>query len=107
MLDPIAAGSYTGAGTVRRTTTRSDFDGGRNGARGPGFFQLDTRFGWRFNLGSSRTLDLSADVFNLTNRANFEIRAANQGAPATFLVLSALRAGAAPRTLQLGVRFGF
>ena len=56
---------------------------------------------------AGRTLDLSADVFNLTNRANFANPAGNQGAPATFLVLSALRDGAAPRTLQIGVRFGF
>jgi hypothetical protein len=108
LFDPIAAGSYTGAGTVAENNYAvEDYDGKRNGATGPGFFQLDTRFGWRLNLGSGRTLDLSADVFNLTNRANFESPSGNQGAPTTFLVLNALRAGAAPRTLQLGVRFGF
>ncbi len=58
-------------------------------------------------MGSGRTLDLSADVFNLTNRANFANPSGNQGALATFLVLSALRDGAAPRTLQVGVRYGF
>ena len=84
-----------------------DFDGGRNGARGPGFFQLDTRYGWRLPLGPGRTLDVSADVFNLTNRANFANPSGNQGALATFLVLSALRDGAAPRTLQIGARLGF
>ena len=107
IFDAIAAGSYTGAGPVADDNYSVDFDGGRNGARGPGFFQLDTRFGWRFNLRSTRTLDLSADIFNLTNRANFANPGPNQGAPAAFLVLSALRDGAAPRTLQLGVRFGF
>jgi hypothetical protein len=107
IFDAIAAGNYSGAGPVAEDNYTVDFDGGRNGARGPGFFQLDTRFGWRFNLGGIRTLDLSADVFNLTNRANFDNPGPNQGAPAAFLVLSALRAGAAPRTLQLGVRFGF
>jgi hypothetical protein len=59
------------------------------------------------NLGRGRTIDLSADVFNLTNRANFANPSGNAGAPATFLVLSALRDGAAPRTLQIGARYGF
>ena len=107
LFDPIAVGSYTGAGTIAADNYAVDFDGKRNGARGPGFFQLDTRFGWRLPVGNGRTLDVSADVFNLTNRANFANPGGNQSAPATFLVLSALRDGAAPRTLQVGARFGF
>jgi hypothetical protein len=107
LFDPIAAGSYTGAGPIAADNYSVDFEGGRNDARGPGFFQLDTRFGWRLPLGGTRTLDLSADVFNLTNRANFANPGGNQAAPATFLVLSALRDGAAPRTLQVGARLGF
>ena len=104
--DPIAPGSYTGT-AARDTYTVDDYNGGRNGARGPGFFQLDTRFGYRFNLAQRRTLDVSADVFNLTNRANFGFPGGNQSAPATFLVLSSLRDGATPRTAQVGIRFGF
>ncbi len=108
LFDPIAPGTYTGAGTIAADNyTVEDYDGKRNGATGPGFFQFDTRFGWRLNVGNGRTLDLSADVFNITNRANFANPGGNQGAPTTFLVLSALRAGAAPRTLQIGARFGF
>jgi Carboxypeptidase regulatory-like domain/TonB dependent receptor-like, beta-barrel len=107
LFDLIPAGSYTGAGAIPDDNYNADFDGARNGATGPGFFQLDTRFGWRFNLGNGRRLDLSADVFNITNRANFANPGGNQGAPTTFLVLSALRAGAAPTTLQIGARFAF
>jgi outer membrane receptor protein involved in Fe transport len=108
LFDPIAAGTYTGAGTIPADNyTVENYDGKRNGATGPGFFQFDTRFGWRLNMGSGRTLDVSADVFNITNRANFDNPSGNQGTPASFLVLSALRAGAAPRTLQIGARFGF
>ncbi len=107
LFDPIAAGSYVGAGTIADDNYAVDFDGGRNAARGPGFFQFDTRFGWRLPMGNGRTLDLSADVFNLTNRANFANPSGNQSAPSTFLVLSALRDGAAPRTLQIGARLGF
>jgi hypothetical protein len=107
-FDPIGTGTYTGAGTAAADNyTVEDYNGKRNGARGPGFFQLDTRFGYRLRLGEERTLDVSADVFNLTNRANFANPSGNQGAPATFLVLSALRDGATPRTLQVGVRLGF
>ena len=107
LFDPLAAGSYTGAGTIADDNYTAEFDGQRNGARGPGFFQFDTRFGWRLSLGNGRLLDLSADIFNITNRANFANPSGNQGAPATFLVLSALRDGAAPRTLQIGARFQF
>jgi hypothetical protein len=107
LFDPIAAGTYTGGGTRPPDNYSADFDGRRNGARGPGFFQLDTRYGWRLPLGQGRTLDVSADVFNLTNRANFANPSGNQGALATFLVLAALRDGAAPRTLQIGARLGF
>jgi len=107
IFDAIAAGTYVGAGTNAADNYSVDFNGRRNGARGPGFFQLDTRFGWRLDLHNGRTLDVSADVFNLTNRANFANPGSNQGAPSAFLVLSALRDGAAPRTLQVGARLGF
>jgi hypothetical protein len=107
LFDPLAAATYTGAGAVPEDNYSVDFDGKRNGARGPGFFQLDARFGWRLPAGGGRTLDVSADVFNLTNRANFATPSGNQGTAATFLVLTALRDGAAPRTLQIGARFGF
>ncbi len=106
LFDPIAAGSYTGA-AARDTYTVDDYNGRRNGARGPGFFQLDTRFGYRFNLNQQRTLDVSADIFNLTNRANFGFPGSNQASAATFLALSTLRDGATPRTAQVGIRFGF
>jgi len=107
LFDPIAAGSYSGAGSDPADNYTVDFNGRRNGARGPGFFQLDARFGYRFMLPNRRTLDISADAFNLTNRANFANPGTNQAAAATFLVLSALRDGAAPRTFQIGARFGF
>ena len=106
LFDPIPSGTYSGAGASDNYTVE-DFNGRRNGARGPGFFQLDARFGYRINLQNRRTLDISVDVFNVTNRANFAIPGTNKASAATFLVLSALRDGAAPRTAQLGVRFGF
>ena len=109
LFDPIASGTYTGAGTAPADNyTVEDFDGKRNGARGPGFFQLDTRFGYRLpSRRADRRWTSRRTCFNLTNRANFANPAGNQAAPATFLVISALRDGATPRTAQLGVRFGF
>ena len=44
--------------TQRRSTARASFSWTR-------------AMGWRLPLGKGRTLDVSADVFNLTNRANF------------------------------------
>ena len=45
----------------------------RNGARGPGFFDMDMRFGYRFQLSQNRRIEVAADVFNLTNHTNFAI----------------------------------
>src|SRR4029077_8548686 len=68
LFDPLPAGSYSGNGPNAITV---DDKGGRNGAYGPGFLQLDTRIGWRFHPQKSRTIDLTADVINVTNRSNF------------------------------------
>ncbi len=68
--------------------------------------QIDLRAGYRIRMGTNRTVDLFAEVFNLTNRANFnnpsgDMRSGN------FLVPTALRGGGFPRQLQLGARLGF
>ena len=68
--------------------------------------QLDMRFGYRLRRGATRTLDLFADVFNVTNRANFENPTGDRRLT-DFLNLTTLRAGAVPTTLQLGARFEF
>src|SRR4029450_3350664 len=61
LFDPIAAGSYTGAGTIAADNYSADFDGGRNGTTGPGFFQLDTRFGWRQPGGEGKAPVVAAE----------------------------------------------
>jgi hypothetical protein len=84
--DPDRNGvTYSGTG---RNAVTVESDGGRNGARGPGFFKADLRLGYRFRFGERR-LEVFGEVFNLTDRASFE------------------RAGAVPRTGQLGMRFTF
>ena len=102
LFDPLPAGTYSGAGPNAVTVEN---DGGRNGARGPGFFQADVRLGYRFRFGERR-LEVFGEVFNLTGRANFERVAADRRST-NFLTYTALRAGAVPRTGQLGMRFTF
>jgi hypothetical protein len=102
LFDPLPAGNYSGSGQDSVTVEN---DGGRNGAYGPGFFQLDLRAGYRLNL-NGHTFDVFADIFNATNRANFENPTGDRRLT-DFLVLSALREGAVPRTFQLGARLGF
>lgn len=103
LFDPLPAGDYSGNGTNSYSTHN---DGGRNGARGPGFFQLDARFGWRLNAGGGRTLDVFGEVFNLTDRANFANPTGDLFST-NFLRLTGLREGGVPRTGQIGIRFGF
>jgi len=102
LFDPLPAGSYSGTGDNAITV---DNDGGRNGAYGPSFFQVDLRLGYQIRLGERR-LELFGEVFNLTDRANFanptgDLRSTN------FLVVTALRPGGVPRTGQFGARFVF
>ncbi|MCC7034909.1 MAG: TonB-dependent receptor [Acidobacteria bacterium] len=103
LFDYLPAGSYAGTGN---NAFETDFDGGRNGARGPNFTQMDMRLGYNVRMGPSRALNLFFEVFNVFNSANFDnpngdMRASN------FLLLSTLRGGGFPRQAQLGVRFAF
>jgi len=103
LADPLPAGSYSGTGPNAITVSNA---GGRNGAFGPGYMQLDSRIGWRFKIGAGRTLDLNADVINVTNRANFVNPTADRRST-NFLLLTTLYGGGQPRQAQVGVRFGF
>ena len=103
LQDPLAAGSYSGKGPNAITVQN---DGGRNGAYGPGFAQLDTRVGWRFHPSSGKTVDVSADLINVTNRANFVAPTGDQRST-NFLLLTTLYGGGQPRQAQVGVRLGF
>jgi hypothetical protein len=101
--EPLPAGSYVSTG---RNPWNVDFESKRNGATGPGLFQLDLRLGYRVNAGSGRALNMFVDVFNVTNRANFENPTGDRRST-DFLNLTALRAGAIPTTAQIGVRLQF
>jgi carboxypeptidase family protein len=108
LFDPLPAGTYSGKGANSVTVENK---GGRNGAYGPGFVQFDTRVGWRFRPGKGRTVDVSADLINVTNHANFvnPVTSGNQSdrRSTNFLLLTALYGGGQPRQAQVGVRLGF
>ena len=108
-FEPVEAGTYNPfpeAGEHVRRDVRNE--GGRNGARGPGFVQLDMRLGYRARLGSRRTLDIFGEVFNVTNRVNFTNPSGDMRVRANFLRYAGLFGTSGfPRQLQLGARFGF
>ena len=102
--DPSPAGSYSGSGTNSITVNNA---GGANGAIGPDFVQLDVRLGYRVRPGTGNTLDIFFDIFNITNRANFNNPSGDERL-SNFLILRSLRGGSGfPRAAQFGVRFGF
>ena len=96
--------SYTGTGNDAYTV--DSYKTQRNGARGPGFFYFDMRFGYRIALSDRRRVEIAADVFNLTNHTNFAIPTSNQTS-AQFLLLTAYNTSYAPRKLQIGARIEF
>jgi hypothetical protein len=107
--DPVPEGTYSG--TATDALQNVEFDGNRNGARGPDIFQADVRAGWRQRLGSRRVLEVFLDIFNITNRANFDnpiLANRDLRLPNQFLVLTNLYGGSGfPRQAQLGMRFEF
>ena len=102
--EPLAAADYSGTGedayAVKGYTSQ------RNGAYGPGFFQLDLRVGYRIPLGGERHLNAFVDLFNLTDRTNFSNPSGNLASP-NFLVLTGYSTSYTPRKIQLGARFDF
>jgi hypothetical protein len=104
--DPSPAGTYSG--TALNALTNVESQGGRNGAIGPDYFQIDVRAGWRGRMGGDRALELFLDIFNITNRANFNNPSGDQRLTATFLLPTVLRGGSGfPRQAAFGVRYAF
>ena len=94
-----------------------DYEGGRNGARGPAYASLDFRAGYVFRLPGGRTLNAFVDMFNATNEPNFaspvnvtantgNVNASDRRLAPTFLNLTSLVNGVT-RTFQLNMRLGF
>jgi len=108
LVDFIPAGTYSG--TALDAMQNVENTGGRNGARGPDYLQLDARVGWRHRI-SSKTLELFLDIYNITNRANFDnpvLANRDRRTANNFLVLTNLRGGGGfPRQALMGARFVF
>ncbi len=104
--DPLPAGTYSGTAPNAMTNVR--YTGGRNGAYGPDYLQVDLRAGWRRRIAKN-TLEFFVDVYNITNRTNFENPLnTDRRQSAAFLELTLLRGGGGfPRQAQLGVRYVF
>jgi hypothetical protein len=109
LVDPVPAGTYSGTAPVD-AMQNVEYKGGRNGAIGPDYFQLDARAGWRHRI-QTKTIELFLDIYNITNRANFDnplTANLDRRTPATFLVLTNLRGGGGfPRQALMGARFVF
>jgi len=113
LTDDLApAGTYSGAAGNPNAIT-VDNKGGFNGARGPDFSILSMRTAYRFKLpgGGNRRVMAYVDIFNLTNRANFNSPATNGAADirdaANFLIVRSIRNGGPSRTAQFNVRYDF
>ena len=105
--DPLPADSYQARDPSNPDAFSVTTQGGPYGAYGPDFFQLDVRFGHRTRWASRQTLDIFFDIFNITNRANFNNPNGDRES-ANFLLLTGLRAGSGfPRQAQFGMRWGF
>jgi hypothetical protein len=109
LFDLLAPGHYCGTG---RNPICVDYDGRRNGARGPSYRQTDLRFSYRLRPLKTKTIDATFDLFNIFNTANFsnpgQVAFGSDQRLPDFLDLTSLRGGnGQPRAAQFGVRFGF
>jgi hypothetical protein len=110
--EPLPAGTYSGAtGNPHALTVKNK--GGFRGARGPDQALLNLRAGYRFRLPGGQSLQAHIDVFNVTNRANFNnptgttgnVTSADRRDTATFLIL---RSVVNPtRTAQFNLKYAF
>ena len=103
--------SVAGRHLQRHAPSRSDADvenkGGRNGAIGPDYFQVDVRAGWRAASGrrTGRSSCSSTSSTSPTARTS-TTRRATSGSRRRSCVLTNLRGGGGfPRQAQLGVRY--
>ena len=109
LVDPVPSGTYSG--TAPDSMQNVQFNGGRNGATGPDYFQLDLRAGWRRKIQGEKAIEVFLDIYNITDRANFDNPTATNSDRRTasnFLVLTNLRGGGGfPRQASMGFRFVF
>ncbi|HUQ89314.1 MAG TPA: TonB-dependent receptor, partial [Vicinamibacterales bacterium] len=110
---PNLTGDPTGAKTVAQWFNPAAFtlvpsgtfgNAGRNILRGPGWITFDTSIQRRIDINARVNTTFRLDVFNVFNRANFGLPAANVAAAGAG-VISTLAGD--PRVMQLSLRLGF
>ena len=101
-FEPLPAGTYTGTGADAMTF---ETDGGRNGATGPGLFQLDIRLSYDARV-NGRAFGAYVEVLNATDHVNFDTPPSDRRL-GTFLIPQAIFGGTPTRTLQGGFRITF
>jgi hypothetical protein len=99
----LPAGTYNGTGQNNLTV---DNTGGPNGARGQDFFALDVRMSYAIQMQGTRRLQLVGEIFNLTDRANFNNPAGDQRL-SSFLDQRSLRQGNTSMKGQISFRYSF
>jgi TonB dependent receptor/Carboxypeptidase regulatory-like domain/TonB-dependent Receptor Plug Domain len=109
--EPLPAGTYSGAAGNPDAITVENA-GGIRGARGPSYFLINMRGGYRFRLPGGRELQAHVDVFNVTNHANFNNPVSANGTAdrrdtATFLILRSILNGGPTRTAQFNLKYTF
>jgi len=110
---PNLTGDPKGAETVAQWFNPAAFtqvpsgtfgNAGRNILRGPGWITFDTSIQRRITFSDRFNSTIRLDIFNVFNRANFGLPAANIAGPGAG-VISSLAGD--PRVMQLSVRFAF
>jgi hypothetical protein len=75
----------------------------RNSVIGPGFSSTDLSLARTWNVGGSRALEVRWEIFNLFNKANFDVPNRIFGTPNFGRIFSAKDA----REMQFGVKLSF
>jgi hypothetical protein len=110
--DPLPAGNFSNSRAFPNGETLSfsfENEGGRNGARNPGFLTGDLRVAYKYNITERINAGFTFDIFNIANRTNFEGPSGDfqGGVNTNFLVPTIISPNSTPRTLQLGFRVSF
>lgn len=107
-LDPLPAGTFMNSRTFPNGETLNfevENKGGINGARRPGFFQVDLRLAYKFDVNERVNTGFTFEIFNMFDRTNFdETTFGGNTSQSSFLIPSVARP---KRTLQLGFRVAF
>jgi hypothetical protein len=102
LFEPLPPGTYSGIGADAMTF---DSEGSRNGATGPGLFQLDLRVSYDVRV-AGRAFGAYVEVVNVTDHVNFDVPAGDRRLT-NFLIPTAIFGGTPTRTAQGGFRFTF